>query len=289
MFIGAVSSRVGASISGPDIISAIVFASMAHIIAGQAGAEPDKAMSTLLAAQLISTALVGLAWLVLVRFRWTRVVAYMPVSVVLGFLGCIGYQVGVEAIRQAVGEDVWPHPGSWNFWRLLLPALFFGIGMFFVQRFHVFSTAVTLPLFLLGPTVLFYAIGIGGVGKSLSQLRARGWLYPVVNRTAFYVSYRYLDPSQVDGKALGMCVPEMIFLILIVSMDMLLKLKCTATDLRCEVDVEHSVRLNALETLSSLLVLGPPGYSQVHFYCLLLVIVMYDMSTRIASEEPDRE
>jgi len=262
MLIGAVFSKVGASIAGPDVISAIVFASMANIIAGQAGEEPDKAMSTLLAAQLISTALVGLAWLVLVRFRWTRVVAYVPVSVILGFLGCIGYQVAEEAIHHAVG-DAWYDAGSWSFWRLLLPALGFGFGMFFFQRFHVFRTTIVLPLFLLGPIALFNVIARGGIGLSVLQLRARGWLYPVMNRTVFYAPYQYLDPSQVDGQALSMCVPEMIFLILILSMDMLLKLKCTAADLRCDVDMEHSVRLNALETLASLLVLGSPSYSQV--------------------------
>jgi len=261
---GSVFSKVGATISGPDIIAAIQFSSMADIIAKRNLDNPEAALSTLLAVQLLSTGLVGLTWLLLVRFRWTRMVSYMPVSVVMGFLGCIGYEVGKEAIRQATGE-AWHHPGSWEFWMLLLPVLPIGSGLYFMKRFHVLNPLVVLPLFLFVPVILFYVISEGALGYTLSELRELGWMYHKVNASTFFLEYRSLHPSQVDGGSIAECIPEILILLLIVTIDCLLKLKSTGKELDVEIDMEYEMKLAGAQTLGAMVMMGPPGYSQVKY------------------------
>ena len=52
------------------------------------------------------------------RFRLSVMIDFFPISVVTGFLGCIGYKVLKEAIHIAVG-NYWYDPSSIGFWRLL--------------------------------------------------------------------------------------------------------------------------------------------------------------------------
>ena len=53
----------------------------------------DTIISTLLMAMVMSTILQALVFYLLGKFRLTRVIQYMPCSVLSGFLACIGYKV----------------------------------------------------------------------------------------------------------------------------------------------------------------------------------------------------
>jgi len=262
ILICSVLSKVGVSISGPDIIAAIVFSSMASIIGAENKSNPDAALATLLVAQLISTAVVGVAWLLLVRYRWTRILTYVPVSVIMGFLGCIGYKVVKESFKQATG-DWWYYPETWEFWMLLLPTLAFGTSLFMLKKFHVFHPVVLLPFFLVVPVAMFYVVSRGALGYSMAELRDRGWFYPQLNySTIFYTEYKVLRPGLVDGAALVKCLPEMLVLLLFATMECLIWLKTTGTELGLEIDMEYEVKLASAQTLLSLAVLGVPAYSQ---------------------------
>ena len=55
---------------------------------------------------LCSTFLVGCVFYLLGRFRLTRIVHFLPASVMAGFLACIGFTVFLESINVATGIEV---------------------------------------------------------------------------------------------------------------------------------------------------------------------------------------
>jgi MFS superfamily sulfate permease-like transporter len=59
-------------------------------------------------------------------------VDYLPLSVVSGFLGCVGYKVAYYSIKLSVGYH-WYHPESWEFWKLLIPVPFIGLPLYYMK------------------------------------------------------------------------------------------------------------------------------------------------------------
>ena len=64
-------------------------------------AKADAVLPTVLVATALSTALIGLTFLLLGKFRLTEIVGFFPASVVAGFLSCIGYKVLKASIEVA--------------------------------------------------------------------------------------------------------------------------------------------------------------------------------------------
>jgi len=135
--ITAMYSTVGVSIPGPDIIQALMLANMAKVIEKDMD-DKDAALATILFLSVFSTLLIALTWLVIVRYHLMVVLDFFPVSVVTGFLGCIGYKVVEEAIHIAVGK-YWYEPWDFDFWKLFLPILPLGLPLFLLKRFHIGS------------------------------------------------------------------------------------------------------------------------------------------------------
>ena len=177
-------STIGCSISGSDIIPALTIKLMAETIAKNTQ-NAAAALPTLLFCCLATTVIMGIAWLLVSYFKLTRVVDYMPVSVVSGFLGCIGYKIVKEAIKVAVG-DAWYQPGSWTFWKLLLPVFPLGLSLYGLGRFHIGRPAIIVSAFMILPPVIFY---ISSSGYELSELRSFGWLFTESRRSDFWLTW----------------------------------------------------------------------------------------------------
>ena len=146
-FITAWRSSVGVSVAGPDITPAIFLGQMAITISDEVCGETTKssnassviacpngdatqALATLLFMYTLTCLAMSISWILLANYRLTRIVDFLPVSVVSGFLGCIGYKILKEAIKISVGK-YWYEPGSWEFWKLLLPVLPIGVPIYF--------------------------------------------------------------------------------------------------------------------------------------------------------------
>lgn len=107
------ASGCRAIIAGPDINPNIFIAEAAAAIAvnicpggptdpsGLPCAKADAVLPTVLVATALSTALIGLTFLLLGKFRLTEIVGFFPASVVAGFLSCIGYKVLKASIEVA--------------------------------------------------------------------------------------------------------------------------------------------------------------------------------------------
>ena len=86
-------TNIGVTIGGPDVVAAIFASAEAHIIAEETHDHPEKALPTLLFCMGLTTFCCSVVWLLIGYFKAARIVDYMPVCVVCGFLGCLAYKV----------------------------------------------------------------------------------------------------------------------------------------------------------------------------------------------------
>jgi SulP family sulfate permease len=116
-------------------------------------------------ASLVSSFLVGFAFLLLGRLRMTVIVGFIPSNVVCGFLSCIGYKVLKASVEVAcpVGKPLklkyLPYFfGTWEeSWKFILPALPIGVPLYLLKRYHIGRPTLNFPLFIIGPALIFYA------------------------------------------------------------------------------------------------------------------------------------
>ena len=97
----------------------------------------EKLLPTVMVVIVICTALVGACFYGIGRAKMTRLVQYLPVCVLNGFLGCIGYKTMDEAVLIATGYETYHQPGTLQFWKLFLPAVPIGTCMYFMKKWHI--------------------------------------------------------------------------------------------------------------------------------------------------------
>jgi len=277
--ITAATSTVGISISGPDIIQALMLANMAEVIGNTMEYDnKDGALATILFLSVLSTVAIALTWLIIVRYHLMVILDFFPVSVVTGFLGCIGYKVVEEAIHIAVGK-YWYTPSSLGFWKLFLPILPLGIPLFLLKRLHIGSPIYIFPFFVVGSIVMFFVI-VFGSGLDLDDMRAQGWMFKKMESGVFYEQWAKLRFNMVDMGVVVTCIPDILILILVITLDAFLKLSSTKTELQASyMDIEKELQIAGYQSLVSAACVGTVGYSQIKFNVLNFAIVN-DMSDR---------
>ena len=238
------------SIAAPHIIAtlpvALVTTSIAERVAKGTMA-PEQLLPTVMAVIVLCTVLVGTSFYALGRFQLTRLVQYLPVCVLNGFLGCIGYKTMLKAVLIATGDEVYTQPGTAQFWKLFLPAVPIGTCMYFMKKWHIGKPIIILPFFLVFPVAIFYIVK-AATGDTLEGLRVKGWMPPTVSRKPFYEGWEHLaQAGQVDWGAIGEEVPSLLFIAFIVSIDSLLQLQSTRKQPNCEVlDLAEDMKLTGV-------------------------------------------
>jgi len=275
--ITAMWSTVGISISGPDIIQALMLANMAKVIARKTN-DKDVALATMLFLSAFTTILIALTWLLIVRYRLMVVLDFFPVSVVTGFLGCIGYKVVEEAVHIAVGK-YWYEVNSLDFWKLLLPIIPLGLPLYLLKRFHIGSPVFVFPFFVVFPVALFFCI-VFGSGFTLDDMRVQGWMFQSMEAGKFYEQWTKFNIGIVNINAVVACIPDMMILVLVITLDAFLKLSSTRTELSATwMDIEKELQIGGIQSLVSAACVGTVGYSQIKFNVLNFAIVN-DMNER---------
>ncbi|GBG28968.1 Hypothetical Protein FCC1311_051892, partial [Hondaea fermentalgiana] len=273
-----------ASIAGPDINPALFFALIVESI--QLGADSqnptpiEAILPTSLLAICIGTIVIGVTFLTLGHFKLTRIVQYLPASLLNGFLACIGYKVMKAALTTTCGDIYYKKPGKFIFWKLMLPALPVGFGLYLAKAYHIGQPGVTFPVILLVPLGLFYAALVIS-GTSLEQARdqcldvessascAGGWFYPEFGRGEFGAVYSTLDLAHVDAGALLYSFSDLPAMLLIVVIDYLLKLAGTKKAVGFDFPFDNEMKTAGMACLASAVGgFSPPAYSQTKFTVL---------------------
>jgi len=275
VFIGAIgkfTTGMPFSIFGPDIIPALFLASAAkkiqEVLSGDTdnGEISNQLIPTLLVSFMLSSFLLSISCGLLVYFKGHRAVNYLPISVLKGFLACIGYEVMKAAWKTSAGA-YYQDLHTWNCWKLVLPAFPMGLAMYFFKRYHIGNPVVTMGSFLVGPLVLFFII-LAASGTSIEEARDAGWFYGKADYILFEKQWELADMTKVSGAGLGAAIIDVLVLVLVCSMDILLKLQSSKKALRTEVDMVHELKVAGLMNAVSGGAFGVPVYSQVKFNIL---------------------
>ena len=240
------------------------------------------AVPTVLVASMIGTLLVGIFFLLLGKLRLTVVVGFIPANVIAGFLSCIGWKVLKASMQIAcpISETkpfkfryYFYYFGSWETsWRYFLPALPVGIPLYLLKRYHRGQPTINFSLFILVPTLVFYAAVLGS-GSSLEDARANGWLFPKATENVPFwrgweTMYGGIARENISWSSLATCVPTWVVMLLITSLDNMLKLASTESSLAIDFDYNHEMKVGGATTILTALLCGSPAYGQTKFNVL---------------------
>ena len=265
-------TKIGVTIAGPDVIAAIFSVGMAEIIAEATTDNPESALPTLLLVMAVTTLLSAVAWLFIGYFRAARIVDYLPVCVVCGFLGCLAYKVLFYAVKLSVGK-YWYTPDALGFWKLLLPVIPLGFGLYYFKKYHHqlhVSPIVLLALFLFVPPLVLFST-MAGMGNTTADLREERWLFDEMEATQFWKTWEplYVNASYVDGTAVALCVPTIITSVIVVTMACLINLQATKQTMNMpQVDVAHEMKVFGWANVIASFFIAAPGYTQIKFTLL---------------------
>lgn len=280
----AAFSGCKASIAGPDINPALFFALIVESI--QLGSDTDhmpeieSILPTVILAICICSLLIGSIFLALGHFKLTRIVQYLPASLLNGFLACIGYKVMKAALTTTCGDIYYKKPYKFMFWKLFLPALPIGFGLYLIKAYHVRQPAFAICVTLAVPLALFYGFLFASgtslevardqcVNTTLSSSCAGGWFYPEFSNGQFSSVYHTFNLQEVDGGALLYSFKDLPAMVLIVTIDYLLKLAGTKKAIGFDFPFDNEMKTAGMSCLASALFgLSVPVFSQTKFTAL---------------------
>jgi len=295
----ALYSDCPVSIAGPDINPTIFFAQMSVKIREYVDShysEDDnrdaRVLTTTLLSIMIGSGVTGLWFYLLGRFKLTRIVQFVPAAVLSGFLAAVGVIIMVKAVKASVGNELSHHLDYWQFWVLLAPAVPIGVLLYLSKRFHISTPIVMIPLCLFGPFTLFYIISYG-LGNDLNGVRE----YDLCQGKNFSCSYLYEEYPAVslveqwqnsygsfhlvEWYALVDVIPDYIVMLIIVSLDSLLKISGTKKNLKFnDLDYDHEMQLAGKANMALIFCVGTPGYGQLKFNALNSGII-HNTSSRL--------
>eukprot|EP00971_Amphidinium_carterae_P159860 3169368-Amphidinium_carterae.1 len=167
----------------------------------------------------ISTAVLGLVYFLLGSLKVTRYVSYLPTSVVEAFLSCIGFKVFKYAIKFCNQEP-----------KQFLPAAVIGVLMYFMKAMHIGNPAVVLPLVLILPLVGFYIITVS-MGVDFDDLRNEELMFPEMKDMEFWKIWTdgFVKTDSINFKAWTKTIVDLVIMVIVCTMDCLLKISATAT------------------------------------------------------------
>ncbi|GBG28250.1 Calmodulin [Hondaea fermentalgiana] len=287
----ATYSDSAVTIAGPDINPTIFFATAAEVIRqnvdqNHPNASDDErtqiVLTTVLITIVFGTALVSVLFYSLGHFRLTRVVQFVPAAVLGGFLAAVGVIVIIKAVKSTVGDELPHHLDYWEFWALLAPSVPIGVALYCTKRFHIGAPIVTIPCLLFGPFILFYIV-VFGLGYNLDDVREMnlchdrghglecGWLYDKYDAVLISDQWKFSfgQSDLIDWSAFTAALPNLFIMLIIVTLDSLLKIAGTKKKLGItDLDYDHEMQLGGKAHFFLVFLVGAPGYGQLKFNAL---------------------
>jgi SulP family sulfate permease len=219
--------------------------------------EPDNVVvSTALTATALSTATLGLCLIFIGRMRLARFMSYLPMPVVGGYLGYIGFFCLEAGISICTGEPFesiadFAQLANWHSFLLCVPALFAGALFCWVaRRFEHFAV---LPGTMLAVPLLFY-IGLGMSGHDLQDARDVGLVGAVREPAEWDHVLDLFDFSVVRWDCLPAQIPIWLGMVVVVGFSSSLDVAAIEMDMAQPLDTDRElITIGMSNTLSGLL------------------------------------
>lgn len=263
-------------IAGPNIKFALLFGpTIATTLV--ADMEPlgddDATISTIMFALAFSTLTFGICWFLLGQLKLTRVVQYMPTFVISGFIASVGYMIMMKAIYVGTGYHVSLEVthfamyafGKADFWMLFVPGFFLGLLMYFMKFYHIGHPLVVLPVLILVPLCLFFAC-LYGAGYTIDDTRGEhGWFYSEFKKAEFYDQFLIISWEKVDVGMVFQRWLDLFVLLVILTVDALLKLVGIRQMMEIDLNYDKEMRLAGMYNLVNAVCFSVPGYTLLKF------------------------
>eukprot|EP00927_Polykrikos_kofoidii_P077220 TRINITY_DN74187_c0_g1_i1.p1 TRINITY_DN74187_c0_g1~~TRINITY_DN74187_c0_g1_i1.p1 ORF type:complete len:1361 (+),score=210.65 TRINITY_DN74187_c0_g1_i1:155-4237(+) len=288
----AFKSKVGVAIGGPDLNPVVFIATFvetisrhiaddldlvypdakdktsdfcydggAHFASNEAMCQQyhDQLRATTIFAVSVSTLVLGLIYAGFGYFKMTRFVSYVPTSIQEAFLSCVGYKVFKYALKFC-------HYKPEQF----VPAAFIGVVLYFLKAMHVGNPAIVIPSMLLFPLLVFYIV-IFSAELDIENLREYGasdnWMFPTIVDVPFY--HIWTDSigkaDCISFSAWTKTIPDLVVMLIVCTIDCMLKIASTETKLPVKVDKNYEAFLYGTGNLLTTLCGSTVGYMQLKF------------------------
>lgn len=259
----------------PVAISGLIAISLASMMAGS---DPQTLYANIFAAIALSTALTGVAFVLLGYFKLGNLVRFIPYPVMGGFLAATGWLLfkGGMQVSTDVSFDILNigsffsqvNPGQ------LLCGVIFGVGLLLLNRFFP-TNMMVMPGTILGSIVLFLVTS-KLLGFSTVELQSSGWLLGPLPDQALWKSTEFPNLALIDFK-LVLTHAGSIATIVVLSVISLL-LNSTGIELIAgrDLDMNKDLKVTGLTNIGISLLGAPASY---------IFVSQTALATRIGAKE----
>jgi len=233
------------------------------------GIPKDEVVATCLWMCAFSTGLVGLVVWGVGKAQIAEYVQLIPLPVVGGYLGYIGYFCVAAGLSITTGEFI-AGPETWGviFNEVYLWRLVFMTGLVLTLfLMHAYGGAFGLPTALLGIPVFFF-IALSSCGISMTDAQTSGWLPPPADLGNFWTTLELYDPTLVHWKLFLQQIPNLVGLCVVVTFGSSLDIAAVQADYTEVLDYNREMKTVGLANLLSGLFGGYSGsyiFSQTVF------------------------
>ena len=244
---------------------------------GQTQAWDDQEiLSTVLVTLSLSTALLGLALILIGQLKLASLVAYLPATVVGGYLAFIGYFCLLSGFNLCTGlifnanindgHSFATLFGSSKLILLSVPGLVGGVVLLMVSSKckHV----ACLPIAIVGMPLLFYIV-LGCMDFSMADARTAGWIDPPsTNTTSFVHVFDMFQFQKVQWQAMPAQWLTWVSMTFVVSFSSSLDVAAIEMDIGKQLKINHELKTVGLSNVVSGLLGGYTGsyiFSQTIF------------------------
>lgn len=220
--------------------------------------------ATAIFAVAFSSAVLGILYFCLGRFKLTGFVSYVPANIMEAFLSCVGYKVFKYALLFCNYEP-----------KQFIPAACIGVPLYFVKALHVGNPAIVIPTMLLVPLAIFYTL-LYATGGDVASARGDGWFFAEIENAQFYQVWT--DSLNLENLSSGGSFAEHInfkawsktftvfpIMIIVCMLDCLLKLSSTESKLPVKAPKDYEIRVYGASNLVTTLTGSSVGYMQLKF------------------------
>jgi len=239
-----------------DDSSTVEFCTGTHLADNLSACEEYHAQlrATVLFSAFASSALFAAIFFLLGKAQLTKYVSYVPTSVQEAFLSCIGYKVFKYALKFS----------NYDYYQFV-PAACVGVPLYFMKAMHIGNPAIVMPLGILLPLAIFWAIVLGA-GYDVDA-DTSDFFFPKMSNEPFYLVWTDSigQYSKINFTAWVSTFTDLGIMILVVVLDCSLKISSTENKIPVKVDKNYEISLyGAVNAIVSVFA-STVGYMQLKF------------------------
>ncbi|KAK9810835.1 hypothetical protein WJX73_000129 [Symbiochloris irregularis] len=259
-FVFTFASNLPFAVGQVQDVGLIFLSAMATSIAEEGKAKGDakaEILGTTLITLALATTLVGICIILVGVYKLASLVQYVPLPVVAGYLGYVGYFCLAAGISLACNVEVdsflsWRNLFSLDAAMRLGPAVASTLLLWTTIKFARHPAA--LPCVLLAIPLTFWAVIILGLGWDIQTASQHGWVLEGQPKEPFWQLYRlfnlqHLREQGLDWGGLLRQLPKMLALFLVVAFGSSLDVAAIQADTPGQLDYNHELKTVGLSNL----------------------------------------